>query len=39
LLSNAVGHAPIVETLSAKEMSDELTIKIAQLVAEYGKKS
>ncbi len=39
LLSKAVGNAPIVETLSAKEMSDELTIKIAQLVAEYGKKS
>ena len=39
LLSKAVAHASIVETLSAKEMSDELTIKIAQLVAEYGKKS
>jgi hypothetical protein len=39
LLSKAVAHAPIVETLSAKETSDELTIKIAQLVAEYGKKS
>jgi type II secretory pathway predicted ATPase ExeA len=39
LLSKAVTHASIVETLSAKETSDELTIKIAQLVAEYGKKS
>jgi hypothetical protein len=37
LLSKAVAHAPIVETLSAKETSDELTIKIAQLVADYGK--
>lgn len=37
LLSQAVGNISIAEALSAKEKTDELTIKIAYLVAEHGK--